>query len=214
MPLTLTRKQSMWLGLGLLSSFFVASGVTIYLRNQNRLPSQSSALSKEQIEGVARPGMVVTPGATPGGGLGFVLNDFHRSLVRDGKVVWEIHGVRGQYDALNNRAHIEKPDLNVTRDNGDTIHLTAERADLTLSGTQLSSADLHDNVVVVYNRDTIVKTSQAFYDEKQGKVDVPVPVELDSPMFALTGKKLVALLDSQEIFITNGVTSLVKPRKK
>ncbi len=222
MPLHLTRKQSMLLGLGLLASFFVASGITIYKRNHARVPVASDALSKSSIEGSpttsllppAQPSGAALPTPGTGGGFGFVLNDFHRSLVRDGKTVWEIHGQRGQYDAANNKAHIEKPDLTVVRDNGDTVRVTAERANLTLAGTQLTEAELYDNVVVVYKGDTIVKTSRAFYKEVEGRLDVPVPVELDSPMFSLRGNKLEALLDPQHIMITNGVTSTIKPRKR
>jgi LPS export ABC transporter protein LptC len=216
--LQLTRKQSMWLGLGLLASFFVVSGGIIYKRNSVRVPSATTALTKESIEGTVATnspqGDIVQAVGSPGTGLGFVLNDFHRSLVRDGKMVWEIHGQRGQYDALNSKAQIEKPDLTVVRDNGDTVKVTAERANLLLAGTQLSSAELYDNVVVVYKGTTTVKTSKAFYYEKEGRLDVPVPVELDSPIFSLRGNKLEAHLDPQEIFITNGVSSTIKPRKK
>lgn len=217
MPLHLTRKQSLWLGLGFLAAFFVSSGVVIYQRNATRVPSQSGALSKEAIEGPS-PTPSISQGPplaeTPAAGLGFVLNEFHRSLVKDGKTVWEIRGERGKYDPLGSKANISKPDLTVVRDNGDTIRLTADRAELLLSGTQLASAELFDNVIAVYKGNTTVTTSHAIYDEKQGTVEIPAPVQLDSPMFALTGKKLFAKLDSQEIFITNGVTSTIKPRKK
>ncbi len=217
MPLHLTRKQSLWLGLGFLGAFFVLSGVIIYQRNATRVPSQSGALSKEAIEGPSpMPSTSQTPllSETPAAGLGFVLNEFHRSLVKDGKTIWEIRGERGKYDPLSSKANISKPDLTVVRDNGDTIHLTADRAELALSGTQLTSAELFDNVIAVYKGNTTVTTSYAVYNEKEGTVDIPVPVKLDSPMFALTGKKLFAKLDSQEIFISNGVTSTIKPRKK
>jgi LPS export ABC transporter protein LptC len=208
----------MWLGLGLLASFFVVSGGIIYRRNSVRVPTTSTSLTKESIEGA--PGVQGSPSdlaqavASPGSGLGFVLNDFHRSLVRDGKTIWEIHGQRGQYDALNGKAQIEKPDLTVVRDNGDTVKVTAERANLVLAGTQLASAELYDNVIVVYKGTTTVKTSRAFYYEKEGRLEVPVPLELDSPMFTLQGSKLEAFLDPQDIFITDGVRSTIKPRKK
>ena len=83
MPLILTRKQSMRLGLGLLASFFIVSGLIIRFRNSPRLPASSTDLTQAQVQGT-------TSGAAPSGGLGFVLNDFHRSLERDGKLVWDI----------------------------------------------------------------------------------------------------------------------------
>ena len=216
MPLHLTRKQSMWLGLSLLALFFLASGATIYRRNQIRVPTASNILTKESVEGISIPiSSNMLPVTTPSmGGLGFVLNDFHRSLVRDGKTIWEIRGVRGQYDALQNKAQIDKPDLTVVRDNGDTVKLTADKSDLILSGTQLISADLFDHVVAIYKGNTIIRTSRATYSEKDGRVDIPVPVELDSPMFSIKGKKLVALIDSQQIYITGGVVSTVNPKRK
>jgi LPS export ABC transporter protein LptC len=220
-PLSLTRKQSIWLGLGLLGLFFVASAATIYRRNQVRVPSSSSLLTKERVEGAPSnggkaPAEAINPTGNqtpaPANGLGFVLNDFHRSLVRDGKTVWEIRGTRGQYNALQNSATIAKPDLTVNRENGDRVTLTAERAELGLSGTQLNTAELFDNVVAIYKGDTTIKTTYAKYKESEGRVEVPVPVELDSPMFALKGNKLVALLDAQQVYITGGVTSVIKPR--
>lgn len=217
MPLRLTRKQSLWLGIGCLAAFFVVSLVTIYQRNATRVPTVAGALNKETIEGPSTPLATVDAvlnSQTPVAGLGFVLNEFHRSLVKDGKTVWEIRGERGKYDPLQSKAQIAKPDLHVTRDNGDTVHLTADRADLQLSGTQLSSAELFDNVVAVYKGDTTLTTSRAIYNEKDGTVEIPVPLRLDSPMFALSGNRLFAKLDSQEIFVTNGVTSTIKPRKK
>ncbi len=218
MALHLTRKQSMRLGLSLLAAFFLASGITIYRRNNTRVPTVEGSLTKEAIEGVDKstPAAVdpLAASGTPAAGVGFVLNEFHRSLVRDGKTVWEIHGTRGQYDPLNSKAQIEKPDLNVVRENGDTVHLTSERANLILSGTQLSIAELYDNVVVVYKGNTTLKTSKAFYDEKAGKVTIPVPLELDSPMFALKGNRAEALLDPQQIVVSNGVKSTIKARTK
>ncbi len=217
MALYLTRKQSLWLGLGLLGAFFLVSAITIYRRNASRVPTQSGALSREVIEGSTAP--PPTPSTTTGletpiaAGPGFVLNEFHRSLVKDGKTVWEIRGERGKYDPLQSKAQITKPDLNVVRDNGDTVHLTADRADLELSGTQLSSAELFDNVVALYKGNTTVTTSHAIYHQSEGTVEIPVPVQLDSPMFSLSGNRLLAKLDSQEIFITNGVRSTIKPKQ-
>jgi len=217
-PLILTRKQSMWLGLGLLGSFFLGSGIIIYERNQARIPEQEGSLSKEMIEGVQSPAPQPSSPAegTPeaAAGVGFVWNQFHRSLVQDGKMVWEIFGKRGEYDPAANLAHIAEPDLTVIRDNGEKVHLTAGRAELHIQGTELTTADLFDNVVVTYKIDTTVKATRATYDRKAGRVDIPVPVELENPMFSVKGNKLVALIEPQEITITEGVRTIIKPRKK
>lgn len=216
MPLILTRKQSIWLGLGLLGSFFLGSGAIIYQRNQTRIPTQNSTLSKETIEGAHDPAPTVAPQSqeTPSAGLGFVLNEFHRSLVRDGKVVWEIFGKKGVYNAIANQAHVDSPNLTVNRDNGDVIHLTADRADISLTGADLSKADLFDNVIVTYKGNTTIKTSRASYDKTTGRVEIPVPLELDGPMFNVKGNSSIALIEPQEITIRDGVHTVIKPRTK
>ena len=214
MPLILTRKQSMWLGLGLLGAFFLVSSAIIYERNQSRFPSSSQGLSKEAIEGIQAnstpvPDVAGTPVA---GGVGFVLNQFHRSLVRDGKIVWEVYGKRGSYDAPNNIVRVEEPDLTVNQKNGDTIKLTAGRADLSLVGAELSTADLFDRIIVVHKGETTIKAERATYNKASGQIDIPVPVEVDGPMFNLKGNKLTALTEPQEITISGGVHSVIKPR--
>jgi LPS export ABC transporter protein LptC len=217
-PLILTRKQSMWLGLGLLGSFFLASSIIIYKRNQARIPEQAGSLTKEMIEGVQSPAPIdsTAPVSTPppASGVGIVWNQFHRSLVQDGKMVWEIFGTRGEYDPAASIARIAEPDLTVIRDNGEKIRLTAGRAEINIQGTELTTADLFDNVVVTYQVDTTVKTSRATYNRAAGRVDIPVPVQLENPMFSVKGNKLVALLDPQEITISGGVQTIIKPRKK
>ena len=128
--------------------------------------------------------------------------------------MWEIFGKKGVYDAASNKAHVDSPDLTVIRDNGDIIHLTADRADISLAGTDLSKADLFDNVVVTYKGNTTIKTSRASYDKTTGRVEIPVPMELDGPMFNVQGNSSVALVEPQEITIRDGVHTIIKPRTK
>jgi LPS export ABC transporter protein LptC len=204
----------MWLGLGLLGAFFFASSLIIYERNQSRIPSSSQGLSKEAIEGIQPKTTPLSDlaGTPTTGGVGFVLNQFHRSLVRDGKIVWEVYGKRGSYDAPNNIVRVEEPDLTVNQKNGDTIKLTAGRADLSLVGAELSTADLFDRIIVVHKGETTIKAERATYNKASGQIDIPVPVEVDGPMFNLKGNKLTALTEPQEITISGGVHSVIKPR--
>lgn len=210
MPIILTRKKSMLLGLGLLGAFFVGSGIVIYFHNSAaRIPPSGSSLNREAIEGEA------LPAGTPGGSaVGFVLNEFHRSSVKDGKVVWEIFGKKGRYDALNNNAEVDQPRLMVNRPNGDTVNLTAGKANLQLSGTELLGAELIDNVLVIYKGETTIKTSRAIYKKDSETIDVPTPVEVENPLFSLRGQKLFGKLNDQEFTMTNGVKTTLKPRKK
>jgi len=209
-PIILTRKKSMVLGLGLLGSFFVMSGIIISIHNSSRTPPSSGTLTRETIEGTTGLSLSQTPGA----GIGFVLNDFHRSAVKNGEIVWEIFGKKGRYDAGKNRAEIDEPRLNVNRENGETVHLTAKRADVELTGTEILKAELFDDVVVVHNGETTIKTDRAIYVKATETIDMPNYVKVENPIFTIFGKKLHGNITSQTIEITNGVKSTFKPRPK
>lgn len=199
----------MLLGLGLLGAFFIGSGFVIYFHNSARIPPSASTLNREAIEG-----MSPASGTPSGSAIGFVLNEFHRSSVKDGKVAWEIFGKKGRYDPVNNNAEVDQPRLMVNRPNGDTVNLTAGTAHLQLSGTELLGAELIDNVLVIYKGETTIKTAKAIYKKDTETVEIPNPVEVENPLFSLRGQKLFAKLNDQEFTMTNGVTTTLKPRKK
>jgi len=209
-PIILTRKKSLLLGIGLLGSFFVVSGIIIYSHNTARIPPSKGSLDKELIEGGSAPGLA-TPGAAS---VGFVLNDFHRSSIKDGKVEWEIFGKRGRYDAVKNTADVEEPRLNLAKKDGETVTLRAGRALLNLTATDLNKAELFDNVVVVHKGETTLSADYAIYLKDQDTVEIPGNVTIDGPIFTITGKRMIAKLEPQDFVITNGVKSIFKPRKK
>jgi LPS export ABC transporter protein LptC len=133
---------------------------------------------------------------------------------KDGKIVWEIFGKKGRYDAGKNRAEIEEPRLNVNRENGETVNLTAKRADIELTGTEILKAELFDDVVVVHNRETTIKTDRAIYIKATETIDMPNYVQAENPIFTMNGKKLHGNITNQTITITGGVRSTFKPRRK
>lgn len=210
MPIILSRKKSMVLGLGLLGAFFLTSGIVIYVHNSARIPPSSSSLNREAIEGAQ--GLSISQ--KPGSAVGFVLNDFHRSAVKDGKIVWEVFGKKGRYDAGQNRAEIDEPRLNVNRENGDTINLTAKRGELILTGTELLKADLFDDVVIIHKGETTITTDHAIYIKETETVEMPNYVKVENPLFSIFGKRLHGDVAAQTMRITNGVKSTFKPRKK
>jgi len=208
----------MALGLGLLGAFFLLSIVIIASRGSSRLQSADDAnsLSKTEIEGSPLPS---TPGAevpalngTPNLSAGFVLNEFHRSLVKDGKTVWEVFGKRGRYNPLGNVAEVEEPRLTVTQKANDKATLIAARAILSLTGTDLAKAELFDDVVVTYKDDTTLKAQYATYDKTTNTVTIPDIVEIDSSMASISGKMLDGDLENQIFTIKRSVTTIIKPR--
>jgi LPS export ABC transporter protein LptC len=207
---SLTKKQSLWLGVGLLAVFFIGSAVTISFRSSRSIPVSASGLTKESVEGLT----VTSPSPPTDGSAGFVLNDFHRSLVRDGKTVWEIFGTKGRYSPATGSAEVEKPNLTLSTKEGDTATLTAGRAVLELSGADLSKADLFDDVVVHYKDKTTLKTSKAIYTKANNSVLVPVYVEIENDVMFISGETLTADLETRHFTMEGGVKSVIKPRVK
>ena len=213
MPIIISRKKSMIIGLGLLGLFFVTSFTIIWVNNSSRIPTTSTTLTKESIEGP--PLAVSTENPTQGNSaVGFVLNDFHRSATKDGKIIWEVFGKKGRYDPARNQATVDEPDVTVNQENGDTVKVKAGKADLTLTGSDLLKADLYEHVVAVYQNETTMRAERAVYIKASNSVEIPVPVEVEGPLFSIKGKNLKANIETQEFVMTDGVRSTFKPRQK
>jgi LPS export ABC transporter protein LptC len=207
----ITRRQSFILGLSLLGGFFLLSGSIVYSRNKSRV--LTSSLNRASIEGVATPiPQAPQPGGTPAASSGFVLNEFHRSLVKDGKMVWEIFGKRGQYAPGSNVATIEEPLLTYRDQQRGDLRVASKFAELTITISDITKAVLSERVVITTKDGATLKTNRAIYDRVSNTVDVPAPFELDHPAFRLLGATLRVKVGDQEIKITGGVHTTLKPK--
>jgi LPS export ABC transporter protein LptC len=210
--LYITRRQSFILGLGLLGTFFLVSGGIVYSRNKSRV--LASSLNRATIEGVATPiPQVVQPQGTPASNTsGFVLNEFHRSFVKDGKMIWEVFGKRGQYAPGSNVATIEEPVLTYRDQQRGDIRVASKLAELTITLTDITKAVLSEKVVITGKDGATLKTNRAIYDRVTNTVDIPAPFELDHPAFRLLGATLQAKVEAQELKVTGGVHTTLKPK--
>ncbi len=211
MALYITRRQSFILGLGLLGTFFLISGGIVYSRNKARV--LTSPLNRATVEGIITPAPEAPqPNGTPGTSAGFVLNEFHRNLVKDGKLVWEVFGKRGQYAPGSSIATIEEPVLTYRDPQKGDIRVASKYAELTITLTDISKAVLSEKVVITAKDGTTLKTNRAIYDRGPNVVELPAPFELDHPAFRLLGASLRAKVEEQEIRVTGGVHTTLKPK--
>lgn len=201
MAIVLSRKQSMILGLGLLIAFFVISGIIITIKNRQTISIPSASLDKSDNQ-------------TTEHGLGFTLDNFHRSLVRDGKKLWDIKGVSGSYQVSSNTASIISPDLTVNRPSGERANIRASKALLTLTGSELTKAELFENVLVTYQEKTVLKTSRATFDNQASELFLPDKFFLTNPLFSLEADTLRGSLETQEFVASGGVKSIIQPQGK
>lgn len=211
MAIILTRKQSITLGIGLLGLFFLVSVSLVVWNSSKRVPTSSSTLTRESI-GSTLPESVGT--AASGVGSAFVLNQFKRNLVKDGKVVWEIVGQKGEFSPGSNVAEIQSPELTLATKNGDPATVTAGKAVLTMNGTELGKADLFDNVILRYKNDTTLRTSKATYDKATETVSVPVYVEIENGTGFTSGNSLVGNIVTREFTLEGGVKTVIQPQQQ
>lgn len=214
MAIFLTRKQSITLGVGLLGAFFLVSALLVSSNTAKRVPSSATTLTKESVGGTLPEGTEATTSGTPGIGSAFVLNEFKRNLVRDGKVVWEIVGKKGEYAPGSNVAEIQSPELTMSTQNGDPAFLSAGRALLTMNGAELAKADLFDDVLLRYKNETTLRTSRASYDKSTETVTVPVHVEIENGTGTTSGDSLVGNIITKEFTIEGGVRTVIKPQRQ
>ncbi len=211
MAIILTRKQSIILGIGLLGLFFLVSVSLVMWNSSKRVPMSSTALTRESI-GSTLPEGTGTPSS--GAGSAFILNEFKRNLVKDGKVVWEIVGQKGEFSPGSNVAEIQSPELTLTTKSGDPATVTAGKAVLTMNGSDLGKADLFDNVILRYKNDTTLRTNQASYDKSTETVSVPVYVEIENGTGFTSGNSLVGNIVTKEFTLEGGVKTVIQPQEK
>jgi len=200
----LTRRQSIFVATGLIGLFFLGLW---FLSRRASIP-----LTPPRNLGATTP--VPTPQTTAPGNAQFLLNDFHRSETKDGKKIWEVKAVKGQYFPDKQMAEVFDADVWMFRDNGETIFLKAPEATLGFDGSALNKAVFPDTVRVVYNDKVTLDTSAATYDKALNMVSSDTQVTVVSELMELTGARFTADLTQNKIVFSGGVNTIIKPQPK
>jgi len=145
----------------------------------------------------------------------FVLNDFHRSETKDGRKLWEIRAVKGQYFPERNEAKLHDAKLwlykNENPDN--VITLDATEALISFEGPSLDKAVLSKGVTVVQGGKIKIETDDATYKSKERTIFAPGFVRITSDLIQITGEVLHGDLETQEFKIEREVSSVITPKK-
>lgn len=200
--MNLTRTQSVTLAIATLALFF---GVSLLLIKQSR--QQVVPRIKDMVE------FSTASSAAPEQS-SFVLNNFHRSETRNGKLVWEVDAKRGQYFPETNTAKLEQAKLWLYSEKGTATVLDTAGATLYLKGVGLDKAEAFGGVVMVHNNKVTITTDQAVYDKSNELVTAPGIVKIKGELIEVTGKGLEVKLDNQEARLLNNVESVIRPKGK
>lgn len=213
----LTRKQSITIAAAALIIFMLLS--IVYLRQDQQLrattgqPGQDELQAELALTPTPKNTNQASPTAKPTGSANtdIIMKRFHRSEIKDGQTLWEIEGAYGQYFPDQQAAEIQQARLQVYREPNRSIILEADRALLTIDGTDLSKAELFDGVTLVDQQGVTATTEQATYDRSTGTLTSPGVVQINSDLVDITGRILEADVDEQIFHLKRNVESVIRP---
>lgn len=144
----------------------------------------------------------------------FMLQNFQRSEVKDGRKLWEIIAPSGQYNPEQHSASVQNPSLSVYKKDGKRIELTAESAELRFEGMGLAWAKALKAVHINYADQLSLDGNSAIYDKTNNLVTSDEPVTIKTERLLVSGDILKANLETQEIQIKKNVKTTILPIKR
>jgi len=141
-----------------------------------------------------------------------VLNQFHRSENKDGRLVWEVIAEKGRYFPENNEAKLEDATIWFYRSNGSKVELKAKLAVLFLQGSALIKAEAQNGVSMNYDNQLLLKTEKATYNKEDNSIIAPGVVKISSDQVEITGESLNANVETRDFKIERNVKTVVKAR--
>jgi LPS export ABC transporter protein LptC len=216
MALHISRRNSITVALGLLAVFFIGS---LLLIKKPAAPVTTTAEVKTQE---------ILPTAVPSQNVSFVLSQFHRAEMKNGKKLWEVEALRGLLDPQTNIATLEQASVFIYRDDQTTIHVTAPTAHITIKGASLTDIDAIGGVKLFYNNDYVVETEHVIMhrtpeaagsepeakEDSQGTVEAPGNITITGSQLSITGVGFFGDLSKRQFTIKNSVKSIFYPKNK
>lgn len=200
----LNRKSSIVLALGIIVLFFTIARLTAPTR------IQPASLPPSDIS-VPSPAPSATAESTSDTESRFELQNFQRSESRDGKKVWEVVADRGKFYPEADVTTLTNAIVTSLRDDDSKMIITAESADISLTGTTLDTALLQKHVTVTLQEDVILTTSEATYSHAAQSVVAPNAVDIQGPFYTSRGDSMTADTEEQIITLTGAVRTEIEP---
>ena len=195
--------------LGVASLFLLYMLSTAALRSSSRQSILST--TNTDTDSFAAFAELGTPGER---GTKLHLKDFHRVEVRNGRPVWEISAEEANHFAKDSIAHVNKAAVKIYRSNDSDVEIKALRARLEMNESQVSKANLEQDVLVTFENSLKVKTDHAIYDAVERKIRAPEFAVIEGQGFEVSGMGFEIEIDRQIIQIAQNVSSRFEPEAK
>lgn len=206
----LSRKQSIFASIGILLFFFI--GVALLRPKTASLPTKDPSNLNENSnkENIANPNS-----DKPASGPDFVLDNFKREEMKNGKKIWEVKASRGRYNPGGGQAYLENSTLWLYKKDGGLVTLKSDKAILKLEGSEgLSAADFSGNVVITQDNTTTLETDQASYDKTKDLVTAPNLVKVTGDKMQLEGIGMEVTVSTKDIKLLKQTKTLIEPKEK
>lgn len=219
----LTRSQSLLIAVGTLVLFFAVVYVIVG-QDQRQVPKLSDGerarIAMESQGGSANTEPVMPsrdhqppkPRGSDSESL-FVLNNFERSEIKDGRKTWEVKAAQGEYFPSTASAKVEQAIMWVYQKDGEVVRLEADRAWLSLQGTALVKVEALGNVKLTKNEELVVTTEKAVFDREANLVIAPGDVAISGKSINVKGKAMTVNLDSEEVRLDSDVHTVIEAKE-
>jgi LPS export ABC transporter protein LptC len=91
------------------------------------------------------------------------LSDFHRSESKDGKLVWDVKAVRGEYYPESGRANLKTPAIQLFSEEGSSVTIGAPVGLVLLENEALREARVSGGARVVHQSGVVVESPELTY---------------------------------------------------
>ncbi|MDC0358064.1 LPS export ABC transporter periplasmic protein LptC [Oligoflexia bacterium] len=222
MNITLTKSQSRVLAVSILALFFIVAAVFIYGTKPRPSDNFSTATAPQTPTSTKDPeppatktlANMVKPkdGDQENSDSTFALKDFHRSEIKDGKIVWEVTGSNARFFPETNTVHIDNGEFFFFSEKKEPVRLSAGQAVLHLQGSSLNKAEATGGVKLNYDDRVIINTDEATYFLADNYISADGAVTINHKLIDTKGRGLHANLITREMKLLRKVKSVIKPR--
>jgi LPS export ABC transporter protein LptC len=144
---------------------------------------------------------------------GFILNNFQRTEIKDGKTLWVMKADQGEYLKGQDSVKLTNSFLTIYQDNGDVVEVISDSSIMELIAGKLNTAKMIGNVKMNVNKERYVYTQEALYDKNREIITAPGYAKIEDRNIILEGKELSVLIKESSLSFGSNVITTIKRKE-
>ena len=142
------------------------------------------------------------------------LSDFHRSESNDGKLVWDVKAVRGEYYPESGRANLKTPAIKLFSEEGSSVNINAPMGLVLLENEALREARLSGGARMVHQSGVIVESPELTYGAATQEISTDKTATITGNGIVATGDSLNFHTGTQRLRLSNHVRTTFSGGKR